>query len=172
MVIGGGTKALEFPYGVVLDAQGQIHHFIYSNLTTELLGAKQLMRASLPKQPFTPECERRQTGKMKTWREEIHKKRGLTPAGGAEACERKRTKSAVTSLPSLPAEGLLLPEASGKKPEEGRRSCRGGGPAAEKSTHASLQPATRQSIFDNGLSCVVFFFIICILLEQVLRAST
>lgn len=83
---------------MVLDAQGQIHHFIYSNLTTELLGAKQLMRASLPKQLFTPERERRQTGKMKTWREEIHKKRGLTPAGGAEACERKRAEKSLKKV--------------------------------------------------------------------------
>lgn len=85
MVIGwgGGTKALEFPYGVVLDAQGQIHHFMYGNLTTALQGAKHLMRARLPKQLFPPERERRQTGRMKTWRGggEIHKKRGLTPAG-------------------------------------------------------------------------------------------
>lgn len=54
MVMGGGTKALEFPYGVVLDAQGQIHHFMYGNLTAVLLGAKQLMKVRLPKQLFTP----------------------------------------------------------------------------------------------------------------------
>lgn len=58
--------------------------FIISyNLTKASLRERQLTKVSLPEQLFTPEHERRQTGKMKMWREEIHKKRGLTPAGRA-----------------------------------------------------------------------------------------
>lgn len=58
--------------------------FIISyNLTKVPLRAKQLTKVSLPEQLFTPEDERRQTGEMKMWREEIHKKTGITPAGRA-----------------------------------------------------------------------------------------
>lgn len=53
------------------------------NLTKMPQREKQSGKVSLPEQLFTPEHEHRQTGKMKMRREEIHKKRGLTPAGRA-----------------------------------------------------------------------------------------